>query len=201
MVVRLANLRHRRSGYAGLRLTADEYFSLPDDGNHYELIDGVVTMSPSPSADHQRASQEIFLQLAGFVRERNLGEVFYEIDVHFGKSPEGRDIVYRPDVICFLGDASREFGGRLRIIPDITVEVVSDESSNRDMETKRLDYERFGVREYWLIDPIEERVTFCRLLSGKFVEATAGASHFESAVLPGFRLDLAPIRATFRSVR
>lgn len=128
MVVRLSNLR-RRSSYAGLRLTADEYFELPDDGNRYELIDGVVTMSPSPSADHQRASQEVFLQLAGFVRDHNLGEVFYEIDVHFGKSPDGRDIGYRPDVICFLGSASREVSGRLRIVPDVTVEVVSSEST------------------------------------------------------------------------
>lgn len=201
MVLRLADVRRGRSSYAGLRLTADQYFELPDDGNRYELIDGVVTMSPSPSADHQRTSRDVFKQLDAFVDRHKLGEVFYEIDVHFGKSPEGRDIVYRPDVICFLGDASREIAGRLRIIPDLAVEVVSDESSNRDMETKRLDYERFAVREYWLIDPIEERITFFRLRDGKFFEAPAGPDYYESGVVPGFQLDLARIRSTFRSVR
>jgi Uma2 family endonuclease len=201
MVVRLAELRRRRSGYAGLRLTADEYFSLADDGNRYELIDGVVTMSPSPSADHQRASRAIYDQLSRFVGDHNLGEVFYEIDVHFGKSPDGRDIVYRPDVICFLGPASREIGGRLRIIPNVAVEIVSLESSSRDLETKRLDYERFGVREYWLIDPIEERTTFFRLRDGKFIEAPTGADRYESTVVSGFQLDLARVRATFRSVK
>lgn len=201
MVVRLPGSQLRRSGFAGLRLTAEEYFALPEDGNRYELIDGVLTMSPSASADHQRVSKQIYDQLNPFVTNRGLGEVFYEIDVQFGQSLDGRDIVYRPDVICFLGPASREIGGRFDIVPDVVVEVVSPESTSRDWETKFADYERFGVREYWLIDPIEERMTFFRLRDGRYFEAPSLPDFYESAIVPGFQLDLTKVRAAFRAIK
>lgn len=55
--------RYHRSGYTGLRLTADEYFSLPDDGNRYELLDGVMIRSPSPTPKHQFVGLTVLRQL------------------------------------------------------------------------------------------------------------------------------------------
>lgn len=200
MVVRNDTMTKYRSGYAGLRLTADEYFALPDDGNRYELIDGVVSTSPSPSANHQRVSRAIFRQLDAFVEQARIGEVFYEIDVQLGKSADGRDIVYCPDVMCFLGKASHAVGGRFRIVPAVVVEVVSPESPSRDYQTKRDDYERFGVAEYWLIDPIAEEMHFYRLANGSYVEAVVDGVFYESEVVAGFRLDLVKVRGAFRAI-
>lgn len=59
MVVFADSNLDRRSSHGGLRLTADEYFSLPDDGNDYELIDGVLVMSPSPTPRHQLVAKVI----------------------------------------------------------------------------------------------------------------------------------------------
>src|SRR5262245_53680057 len=67
--------------YDGLRATADEYFALPDDEFRYELIDGVILMSPSPTTNHQYVAAEVFLQLSTFLRRSPVGMAFYELDI------------------------------------------------------------------------------------------------------------------------
>jgi len=58
------------SGFNGLRLPADEFFALPDDGNRYELIDGVVVLSPSPTPKHQLVVLSILHPLVDQVARR-----------------------------------------------------------------------------------------------------------------------------------
>ena len=64
--------------------------------------------------------------------------------------------------------------------------------------TKRADYERAGVGEYWIIDPQRQTMTFLRLQDGKFVEIPPDADSFRSQPIPGFALDLKPIREAFK---
>lgn len=198
MSVLVENTKTHLPSYAGLRLTAEEYFNLRDDGQRYELIDGVVVMSPSPTPRHQLVAIEVVKQLSRHVDERDLGLVLYETDVVFGIRADGRDLVYRPEVVFFHRERVGAITGRIRIIPDVVVEVVSPDSRSLDAETKYNDYEQAGVGEYWLIDPIDEQMKFYRLLDGQYVEAPVGASVYESAVVPGLKLDLTPIRAAFR---
>ena len=81
--------------FDGLRMSADEYLRLPDDGHWYELIDGVVLMSPKPRFVHQEL---LGLLIAQFVRhiEKNpdAGRVAVEVDVRFAP-----DLVYSPDLV------------------------------------------------------------------------------------------------------
>ena len=67
-----------------------------------------------------------------------------------------------------------------------------------DSETKKDDYERFGVREYWLIDPQREAMTFWRLTDGKFIEVPASGETFASEAVAGFELDLKRVREAFK---
>lgn len=186
------------SGFAGLRLTAEEFFALPDDGNRYELIDGVLIMSPSPTPRHQLVAKLILRQLDDFVERQGLGLVLYETDVWLRERLGGGEVVYRPEIMFIAAVRLAEVRGRIQLAPDLVVEVISPESRGLDTRTKFADYERAGVREYWLIDPPNEEMRFYRLADGRFVEAPASESHYESAVVPGFRLELARIRAAFR---
>lgn len=77
---------------------------------------------------------------------------------------------------------------------------ISPDSRSLDRETKHDDYERAGVQEYWLIDPEQETMTFYRLTRGRFAEAPFSGDAYESQAVPGFRLDLAKVRAAFRSL-
>ena len=97
--------RSREARYYGLRMTAEEYFVLEDDGYRYELVDGVVCMSPSTSPQHQRVTMNISVQLGAFLTTHRVGEALFEIDVHIGQGPTGGDLVYRPDIV-FMADRS-----------------------------------------------------------------------------------------------
>ncbi len=93
------------------------------------------------------------------------------------------------------------WAGYIRVAPDLAVEILSPASRSLDTKTKRDDYDRTGVGEYWLIDPERETFTFYRNVNGKFASAESAGDHFESKIVAGFRLDLAKVRAVFQSNR
>ncbi|MFN0138297.1 MAG: Uma2 family endonuclease [Phycisphaerae bacterium] len=199
MVVRLSDHPPRKSGFAGLRLSAEEYFALPEDGNRYELIDGVVVMSPSPTPKHQNVASEILVQLRPFVLSNRLGVVLPEVDICLGRARDGGPLVYRPELV-FVGSAkAKAVRERVEVVPDAVIEVVSPSSRGLDTETKFHDYQQAGVGEYWLIDPIEERMTFYRLRDGTYVEMPQQANRFASEVVVGFQLQLDLVRECFRA--
>ncbi|MCH8806984.1 MAG: Uma2 family endonuclease [Planctomycetes bacterium] len=184
--------------YRGLRMTADEFLEIPDDGYNYELIDGVVAMSPSPSPIHQAVTTEIVVQIGSYLRDHPLGRVFTELDAHVGQGPTGGDLVYKPELLFVRAERLPEMREKIIGGPDLVVEVVSRGSRRMDSETKKNDYERFGVREYWLLDPQREAMTFWRLKDGKFVEVPATGETFASEAVAGFKLDLQRVRETFK---
>lgn len=175
--------------YAGLRMSADAYLALPDDGFKYELINGVVLMSPSASFPHQRIARRILQQIANHVDARGLGEVVGETDVRFG---EGE--VYRPDIVFYTTERAAQLGNRLETPPDLIVEILSPATEAMDLHTKRDDYERHGVKEYWAI-PLQGPAWKFTLRNGKFVEERVDGQRIASEVIAGFVLDLAAARA------
>lgn len=181
----------RQSGpkYRGLRMNAEQYLALPDDGYRYELIDGVITMSPSPSFKHQDLSSEIVTQLRTFLRNNPIGKAVAEVDVRLSDG-----LVYRPDLIFLDSEKAARCGTRVTEIPDLVVEVVSADSRSYDSVTKKGDYEAAGIAEYWLIDPGMRKFTFYRLVDGRYVEQQADADRFKSSVVKDFELDLAGLR-------
>ena len=185
-----ANAREAR--YRGLRMAADEYLALPDDGFRYELVDGVVCKSPSPSWPHQRVVTEIAGQIWEYTSRRSVGEVAVEVDIFLGSDP-----VYRPNVVFLCAAKAAQCRERVGVVQDVIVEVVSPDSRRYDHETKKHDYEQAGVGEYWVIDPDLGVFTFHRLAGGRFVEASAGPARFTSQVIAGFELDLESLRKVF----
>lgn len=176
----------RSPRYAGLRMTADEYLALEDDGFRYELIDGVVVMSPSPTPEHQDIRGEIEYQLRHHARQTHAGVVLSEVDVRLDTR-----LVYRPDLVFIRSDRVHKPLKRIDVAPDLVVEVLSPGTEVLDQKTKRDDYERFGVAEYWLVDNEHRSVKFLRLLRGRFIEVNASHGRFVSEAVPGFELDLA----------
>jgi len=197
MLTQATQLESRSGGYMGLRLTADEYFALPEDGKQYELIDGVVVMSPSATPRHQLVAWTIMRQLGVYVEDHQLGLVLYETDVRLSRGSGEPDVVYRPEIIFLSAARASQVRSRIEIAPDVVVEVVSPDSRSLDTETKFTDYERAGVREYWLIDPERDSINFYRLTDSRFVEVPSAGDFYVSAAVPDFRLDLRVVRAAF----
>src|SRR2546421_10095414 len=137
-------------GYSGLRMTAEEFFRLGETPERYELIDGVVVMSPSPTMRHQTILHLIQAQAEEW-RQANPGSrVTPGIDIRFGKH-----LVYCPDLVVYAPGRISGLPDRPDIPPDLAIELLSPGSKGIDLITKRKDYERFGVREYWVIDPAD----------------------------------------------
>lgn len=170
-------------------MSADEFLSLADDGFRYELIDGVVVMTPSPDFNHQDVRGEIEYQLRRHVRKTHCGWVGSEVDVRM--SPR---LVYRPDLLFINAKDHPRRPSRIDFAPDLIVEVLSPGTTAFDLETKRADYEKKGVLEYWIVDPQDGAVTFLRLQRGRYIEAKPIRGRFASKAVPGFKLDLKAVR-------
>ena len=174
--------------YAGWRLTADEYFELEDDGFRYELVDGVALLSPSRSLEHQSLAGELLYPIMRHIRDGKLGKLLCSLDVRFAEN-----LVYCPDMVFFTGPRAATIRNRPTIPPDFIVEVVASATRAMDLRTKRDDYARYGVREYWAIGR-EEAWKFV-LRDGKYVAEEITGDRLASEVIAGFVLDLRGARA------
>jgi len=158
----------------------EKYLNLPEK-YPAELLEGEIVMVPSPGRKHQKVSGEIFNRLFERVENGELGEVYYEFDVKFDE-----ENVLRPDIVF----VSKE---RLDIIkdnwiegaPDMVVEVLSPTSATRDLIVERDVYEKFGVREYWVVDPVNEEVFVFVLKEKRYILRCHGKK-CDSLVLENF---------------
>jgi Uma2 family endonuclease len=171
--------------FVGLRMDAEQFLALPESKHHYELINGVVLVSPSPIFRHQNVILRISQFLLEHCQATNAGEVAHDIDVRFAI-----DLVYRPDLVFIAQGRASLDDPHIRVAPDLVVEVLSPSTKNKDQTTKFADYERFGVREYWLVDPATRQVRWFALDQGKYVEQPVTQGVLESKVLAGLRLEL-----------
>ncbi len=178
------------TGYIGLRMTADEYLALGETPERLELVDGVVVMSPSPTPRHQLVVRLVLRQLERYADTAPDLSLFPETDVCFDAQH-----VYRPDIVCYARGQLAKTPDRLRTPPDLIIEVLSPGTKAFDLTTKKDDYERFGVNEYWAIEPDGSRARCYRRQGSLFVEIPITGDTVESIALPGFVLDLKPIRA------
>ena len=127
------------------RFTVDELERLPDDGNRYELIDGMLFVSPAPVPWHQLVLGELFYVLRTAC-PRGLLVLFAPVDVQPDRSNS-----LQPDVLV----ASRAaFGPKnLPVAPLLAAEVLSPSTRLYDLNTTRSAYERMGFPSYWIVDP------------------------------------------------
>jgi Uma2 family endonuclease len=135
--------------------TWEDYQALTDDGHRYELLEGDLAMSPSPTRDHQFIVGCLYRRLVDRIADRG-AVLMAPFDVHLD-----HDTVVQPDVLVALpGGRSQLLNSHLEGIPDLVVEVLSDR--NRDAVRKRRMYAAVGVPEYWLADPHARTLTVWR---------------------------------------
>lgn len=174
--------------------TYQEYLELPDDGKRYEILNGRLEMTPAPSTRHQAVSRNLEMILWNFVRKNNLGEVFdAPMDVVFDQVN-----VVQPDIL-FVSRERQELIKKEGIFgaPDLVVEIQSPGTLHVDAKRKKGMYERFGVREYWIVDPGEKKVEVYLLTGGKYVQGGIYTEKdtVECASIPGLSVPLAEVFA------
>ena len=175
------------------RATAADYLAL-EEGAPFQLIGGALVHEPAPTPFHQRLVVKLVVHLQRFVEEHDLGSVLLApIDVRLD---DGN--VYQPDVLFISSErAAIITERRIEGAPDLVVEVLSPSTGYYDLTHKRRVYAEHGVREYWLIDPLERTVTVEPNDDGRFetLASVRNDGRVASALLDGFEIDAAALFA------
>ena len=148
------------------KMTAREFLALPESNRHHELIHGEEIMSPAPTRGHQQVTFKVAKLIERLVSN---GEVYVApVDVYL----DDENIV-QPDVLWVAeGSACKWFEDKyLQGAPDLVVEVFSPGTVRADRKDKFRLYERCGVREYWMIDPVERLLEIWQSQDGRFLLA------------------------------
>ena len=135
--------------------TAADLAAIPDDGEQYELIGGEIIMVPPPATYHQDVLSFFIGKLEAIVRPRHLGKVFPSpTNVHAAKHE-----VYQPDILFVRRDnlSIVERDG-VHGVPDFVLEILSPSNAYYDLKHKKDIYEQIGVREYWIVDPMDNSI-------------------------------------------
>lgn len=171
-----------------VKFTYEDYKHTPED-KRYELIDGDLIMVPAPRIAHQGSSRDIEFPLLAFVRENDLGEVYYApCDVVLSNT----DVV-QPDILFVSNERSHIITEEnIRGAPDLVVEVLSPSTAQRDRTLKRTLYALHGVREYWQADTDAKSVTVLTWEDGDYkVAGIYGEGQtLVSPLLAGFSLEI-----------
>lgn len=141
--------------------TADDLDELPDDGNRYELVDGLLLVSPSPVERHQRALVELYVLLR-HAAPPGLRAYVAPLDVRFTLRMQTQ-----PDLLIVQDGPPRE---KLERLPLLCVELLSPGTRRHDLVIKRRGYERQGVASYWIVDPAVPSLRVLELREGAYTE-------------------------------
>lgn len=131
--------------------TYEDWLKLPDDGWRYEVIKGVLHMTPAPKPRHQRVSRRLQRAIEDFILAHELGEIFNApIDVTL----PGQETPVQPDLVFIPADQADIVGeDEIEGVPLLLVEVLSLSNWWVDRRTKFEFYAECGVPEYWIVDP------------------------------------------------
>lgn len=152
---------------SGRSLTRADLEAMPHDGHRYELVDGVLVVSPSPRPLHQRAILRLIVALETTCPpEWELLPA--PVDVVLAE-----DTVLIPDVV--VGRREDFTDQALVGAPVLAVEVLSPRTRHFDLQLKRAKFGEAGCPHYWVVDPDEPRVRCWQLFSGEYVETTSVA--------------------------
>ena len=172
--------------------TDDEYLAL--NSNHLvEFSDGVLEVLPMPTEQHQLIALFLYRVLFAFVTPGPLGTVLtapLRVRLWEGKFRE-------PDIVFLLAKHAERRGNKYWRGADLVMEVVSEDDPDRNLVSKRAEYARAGISEYWIVDPRDQTVVVLSLdpatgafsVAGRYVSGEAA----RSVLLEGFSVDVSDV--------
>jgi Uma2 family endonuclease len=176
------------------RWTYDDLAAMPEDNVIREILDGELFVSPSPFLRHQRIVGRLYVAIANYVEKHPIGEVFVApLDTVFSM-----DNVCEPDVLFVSHERSSILTKKhIHGAPDFVIEVLWEFNAKNDKVRKLAIYERFGVTEYWIVDPEANTVRVFRRRGNALPlvsELAAAAEDVATTpILPGLTIALAEL--------
>ena len=134
----------------------------PDDGKIYELFEGELSVAKAPSLKHQEIITNFSIILGSYLWQNPIGQIWVTPGVIFDEYNSAI-----PDLVFIAKERIPQIASGIHIVgaPDLAIEIMSPGSENvrRDQVVKRQTYARFGVKEYWIIEPLVEVIEVSRI--------------------------------------
>jgi Uma2 family endonuclease len=173
-------------------LTVADLEGLPDDGHRYELLDGVLVVSPAPRPLHQRGVGRLYIAL-----DAAAPDDVEVLPAPLAVRPQGHLPLHvqitelQPDIVAArVADYSDR---DLPTAPLLAVEVLSPSTRLFDLNLKKAAFERMGAPSYWLLDPATETLTAFELDADGGYQLAAKATGEETFVVARpFRFEVRP---------
>lgn len=192
----LKELKKERPERSKPTISYEEYLQISPENRLMEWVDGEIIEHMSASTIHQDYVGFLFELIRHFVGIFKLGKVYvapYEVKLWDSGPAREPDILFVRQNSLAKVDAQRLYGA-----PDLAVEIISPSSVRRDQFKKFGEYEKAGVKEYWLIDPRSQQKSVELFVledvgegTMEFVPAVLDENgRFHSHVLPGLWLDI-----------
>lgn len=177
--------------------TYKDYINISDEKRN-EIIGGHIFMVPAPTPEHQDISRNIEKLILNFVEKNSLGKVYYApIDVILDDTN-----IVQPDLL-FISKEKIQIINKSKGIegaPDLVLEIISKYSKYRDRYEKKELYQKFKVKEYWIVDPYSKSIEVLSLNENGIYELLCegwledeeykGNKQVSSKILDGFILNL-----------
>jgi Uma2 family endonuclease len=181
------------------KISFEEYLNYDDDtDNRYELVDGVLVVMNPPAKRHFQISRLLVKLFEDFISRQKIDiEVFAGIGVKTGANK-----ARIPDVSIIDGEVWRsipdDVSAVVRVPLMLTVEIVSPgaEQIDRDYIEKAIEYRETGIPEYWIVDPIEQKITVLLLDKGSYIKTIfSGDETLSSSTFPQLKVTASQILA------
>jgi len=145
--------------------TEENYFSLPETNRIIELSEGRLVISPSPTDQHQKIVVKLNFYIYIYLLGKNLGEFrCAPMDVWLYKNT-----VRQPDIVFMSNEHKDRITKNLWNIPDLVMEILSENSIEEDRVCKFKQYQKAGISEYWIIDPFLRTIEVFILENGAYI--------------------------------
>jgi Uma2 family endonuclease len=174
--------------------TYKEYLTWPEE-ERWELINGrAYAMTPAPSTRHQRIVRALSNQLINFLEKKSCEVFFAPFDVklpEYGESEDEIITVVQPDIVVICDKTKIDDKG-CKGAPDIVIEILSPETGDKDKKEKFALYEKHGVKEYWLVDPLDNTVMVFKLKNNEYGKPAVYAKNdqISTPILKGLKINL-----------
>jgi len=183
------------------RYTYADYSSWSDD-ERWEIIDGVAyNMTPAPSTQHQRAAGELFVQIHNFLVDKECQVFFAPFDVRLPEADKADNedeknttTVVQPDITVICDPEKVDEKG-CKGPPDLIVEITSPSTATKDHIEKLALYEKHGVREYWIVQPVDKIIHVYKLEDAKYgkPDVYGGSGTMQCLIFQDLKINLEKI--------
>lgn len=175
-----------------------DYLQWPED-ERWELINGTAfNMAAAPTRKHQKILGELYRQISNFLVDKTCDVYSAPFDVRFPEADEKEyeiKTVLQPDISVICDQTKLDEKGCLGS-PDFIIEIISPFTLQRDMGEKFFIYEKFGVKEYWLVHPGDRTLMVFKLQQDNKYgrpEIYFSRGIAEVGIIPGLTIDLATV--------